>query len=331
MACAPVVCCEAHVSAVQLTGTQYTVEFTGSVPLNLPTPIRPDGSRSYYYAEYPDKPHANGGDPKPSNVGVEKSPDEKDTKEIAPIPVALAAQTQSEAQYPEKHDGQGSEVQAETPVEAETSNTEAPHSGHFELLKRGIDAWNFARRSKPEVQPNLRGANLRSVLKEEYATRIDFSRTDLREANLAGLHLYKPSFVGASLCSANLEGSSWIGANTEGMESYVVRYAFANLSKAMLAGADLSGTQMEKACLQGADFRQSNLKSANFSYSKLRGLRFDGADLRNANFRGADLTEAILDGADFRGADLSTTTVTRAQLAKAQTDSTTKLPVDWDF
>jgi len=38
-----------------------------------------------------------------------------------------------------------------------------------------------------------------------------------------------------------------------------------------------------------------------------------------------------LDEADLRGADLSTTIVTCEQVAKAKTDSTTKLPVDWEF
>ena len=333
MSSPPVVCCETRVSAVRLSGTVYTVEFTDSAPLNLPTPIRPDGSKSYYYAEGPEKPHATNGGSQCSATVAEKGLDNKNERKTV-LSLANAAQTEGVAQSEGQYCGQRSDVHAAVPVEAEAPTTETQHSGHLELLKRGIDAWNFARRSKPEVEPNLRGADLRSVLKGAYMTSINFSRTDLRDANLSGLRLYNASFVRATLRSANLAKSSWIGANVSGPESMDVRVAdgyHANLSCARLDGADLSSAQLEKACLHAADFRGSNLKSANFSYSKLRGLRFDGANLQCADFRGADLTDATLHGADFRGADLSTATVTRAQLAKAKTDSTTKLPVDWDF
>lgn len=323
----PVVCCEARVSAVQPSGTLYTVEFDDCRPLELPTPIRPDGYKSFYYAECPDSEQIPGGNSQGNSVGAEEDLDHITSAQATPI--------QNESLNPQSGEGnQVGDVNSSVALTSDSSTPDSQRSGHLELLQRGIDTWNFARRSKPDVQPKLNGADLRPVLKGRHMQAINLSRADLCQANLSGLVLRNPSFVRASLRSANLEGSNWAGANSNGPESPQIRLAegyYANFTGAILNESDLSGASLEKACLHGADFRQANLKSADFSNSMLRGLRFDGADLRCVKFLGADLTDAILDGADLRGADLSTTVVSRKQLDKAKIDATTRLPVDWDF
>ena len=152
----------------------------------------------------------------------------------------------------------------------------------------------------------------------------------MRCANLAGLAFRQPVLVEASLVGADLTGAIWQNAQPNSTLLDILESMHLSLRGANLEGANLSRTTFERPFLHGASFRHAKLVDANFNGS-LAGICFDGADLRRANLRGADLTNATFDGADLRGADLSTATVTEWQLARALTDSSTKLPVDWGF
>lgn len=97
------------------------------------------------------------------------------------------------------------------------------------------------------------------------------------------------------------------------------------------------GARGERAELRNAILQQADLHDANLERADLGGVRLSVADLMRTNLKGADLRGAdlwmsdmkdtILDGADLRGANLSEVTrLTRAQLATAITDETTRLP-----
>ena len=153
----------------------------------------------------------------------------------------------------------------------------------------------------------------------------------MRRANLAGLAFRQPVLVEASLVGADLTGAIWQNAQPNSTLLDILESMHLSLRGANLEGANLSRTTFEKPFLRGASFRHAKLVDANFNGSALAGICFDGADLRRANLRGADLTNATFDGGDLRGADLSTATITEQQVARALTDSSTKLPVDWGF
>jgi len=208
-----------------------------------------------------------------------------------------------------------------------------PQSKHLELLRRSIGDWNFARKSKPDVKPDLAGADLTEALgKAGSRASVQLAGADMRGANLAGLAFEEPVPVEASLVGADLTSASWQEACKRGsilLEIYEAKRL--NLRGANLDGANLSRTSFKRPYLHGANFRRAKLVDADFRDSALAGICFDGADLRRANLRGADLTNTSLDGADLRGADLSTATITEQQVARAITDSDTKLPVDWEF
>lgn len=53
---------------------------------------------------------------------------------------------------------------------------------HFEILRRGRDAWNHWRRQNPSIQPDLRNADLTPYDLRDY----DLRSTDLRGADLRG-------------------------------------------------------------------------------------------------------------------------------------------------
>jgi uncharacterized protein YjbI with pentapeptide repeats len=202
----------------------------------------------------------------------------------------------------------------------------------LELLRQGIAEWNFARKNKPDVKPRLEGADLREVLGKagSYAS-VQLAGADMRRANLEGLAFHQPVLVEASLVGADLTGVIWREAQPNSTLLRFLESMHLNLRGANLEGANLARTTFEKPFLRGVSFRHAKLVDADFSGSALAGICFDGADLRRANLRGADLTSATFDGADLRGADLSTATVTESQVARALTDGSTKLPVDWGF
>ncbi|BAZ33176.1 pentapeptide repeat-containing protein [Cylindrospermum sp. NIES-4074] len=102
----------------------------------------------------------------------------------------------------------------------------------------------------------------------------------------------------------------------------IERYAAGqrDFSKAELSDASLPGVD-----LKGCDFSYADLSAANLSGANLRGCDLSFADLSQANLRDADLRGALLISADLRHAD-----ITGAKLEKADGDSTTHFPQNFD-
>lgn len=94
------------------------------------------------------------------------------------------------------------------------------------------------------------------------------------------------------------------------------------LDRMLLTHADL-----RRADLRGAHARGAVLNFADLRGALLHGARLDGARLHRADLRGAALAGAVLTGADLTGADLrDCEDLTRAQVAAATSDATTRLP-----
>ena len=80
---------------------------------------------------------------------------------------------------------------------------------------------------------------------------------------------------------------------------------------------------------RNADLVGAPLRDADLRWADLRGAYLLGADLRGADLRLADLLGADLRGAQLHGADLTGALfVTPPQVASAQGDATTRLPLD---
>lgn len=318
----PAVCCEATVQAVRPRGTLFEVEFTNARTLNLAPAIRPDGKESCYFIE--------AGGAGPGEVGDSVNSADAATDEAARSQTEPSAQLNSNpALLPAKTATQDSSASAK--------RESRPPSMHLELLQRGIEHWNFARRRKPDVKPNLQGCDLREVLGrariEAFGNAgVQLAGADMRGANLAGLIFRRPVLCDVSFAGADLTGAKWRSADRSFIGSAAASTKCGvDLRAANLEGANLSLTTFEEPWLVGTNFRGAKIVDVDFSGSRLKGICFDGAVLLNANLRGADLTDASFKGADLRAADLSTATVTRQQVAQAITDRDTKLPVDWEF
>ena len=155
---------------------------------------------------------------------------------------------------------------------------------HLAILKKGVAAWNKWREQHPDVEPDLRGANLNG-------------------ANLLGAYLHGANLRQADLVQANLSRANLSGTNLNR----------ANLSGANLSGANLGRADFSMANLSGADLRVANLNVADLSYANLRGANLSEADLSSANLIGADLRET-----DFGEATLAWTIFANEYLSTAK-------------
>lgn len=150
---------------------------------------------------------------------------------------------------------------------------------HMQLIHQGTEAWNHWRENNPDETPDLSQADLRGK---------QFSKINLRNANLQ---------------EAKLQ--------------------FSNFTEAILNGANIKKTKFLESNLQKADLENANLEGANFFEANLQHANLQNANAQQAQFNDdVMLNQANLKGCDLRGA----TGLTVGQIESAITDKTTKLP-----
>ncbi|HEU5377988.1 MAG TPA: toll/interleukin-1 receptor domain-containing protein, partial [Ktedonobacteraceae bacterium] len=110
----------------------------------------------------------------------------------------------------------------------------------LKILQQGSEAWNRWRIERPDIEPDLRTADLHGKM----LTGINFDRTRLDGANLRN----------ANLCSASLKSAS-------------------------LSQADLSDATLRCALLDKTLFRETLLQKTNFHKALLRETLFLNVDL----------------------------------------------------
>jgi uncharacterized protein YjbI with pentapeptide repeats len=137
---------------------------------------------------------------------------------------------------------------------------------HLKILMQSVEAWNHWRRTNPEIEPDLSGA--------------DLSNADLTYANLGVASLEKANLTNCNFSQADL---SW-----------------ANLSQADLSKASLINVNLNSATLSDAKLSGASILWANFSYADLNNAIFREANLGNTVFGDTNLTGAIgLDSCRF--------------------------------
>ena len=179
---------------------------------------------------------------------------------------------------------------------------------HLKILKQGVKTWNKWRSMNPSLEPDL----TRSDLQGRNLREIDFSKTDLVEANLRTTLLGRATLRGAKLSGAELRDCDFTGADLVGVD----------LCKAHLRGAPFSEANLSKADLSGAQLFLASLARANLSEASLRGARLLDADLVGANLRGTNLASAHLRRADLRMADLTGCDLDGCDLTEARIATT---------
>jgi len=181
------------------------------------------------------------------------------------------------------------------------------------ILRQGVEVWNKWRKEYPNVEVDLRKANLRGAdLMEASLLRADLMEADLSVANLGRANLRIANLSRTNLRQANLIRADLGGAN--------------------LSGADLREAYLFEAELSGADLSEANLSEANLIHAALRGANLSRADLRRADLIHADLMEASLISAELTGANLSHVNLVKADVTNTNVTNCNVYAVNvWDL
>lgn len=182
------------------------------------------------------------------------------------------------------------------------------------------------------VGADLTGADLRGAdLSDAYCgwgDGADLTEANLTSADLRDVKLGVPDFTRANLTDANVAGVHFDGCPETG---------YPILRQANLTRANLTRAKLVNVTLEGADCTDAKLSHAVLIVANLTAATLAGTDLTRADRRGADLTDAILPGgppwdlADLVGGNLSnaslrTESLQGDALSAARWDNTTRWP-----
>ncbi len=222
------------------------------------------------------------------------------------------------------------------------------NSSHLKKLKEGAKAWNKWRKENKDILPDLSKADLTEInpfIIPEHSDEplyadlslFNFSKTNLKKANLTGVklsgaNLSLADLSGANLYEADLRKANLMEANLQKSTLSYVRLDVANLAKANLTKANLSEARLKKANLKNAtlveieadlvrliyaDLSRANLTKAKMMDANCFGANFKKATLIKVDLLGATLVETNFSGADLRNADLSQTALSKSNFEKA--------------
>jgi hypothetical protein len=154
---------------------------------------------------------------------------------------------------------------------------------HLRILEQGVKAWNQWREENPEIWPDLSGADLENLFKEEVAAGIE---SEVR----------RRIFLGSKGYGANLSGINFAGASLWG-----ARAQFVNLSGANLAKTDLTRANLRYADLSEADLSDASLYEADLYFTNLSGATLVNTSLLRARLVETNLENAKLDHCYIHG------------------------------
>jgi hypothetical protein len=183
------------------------------------------------------------------------------------------------------------------------------NAGHLTQLQEGVEAWNQWRAAHPDIRPNLREVRLIQM----GCGGIDFSRTNLTDADLTLSNL-----SGANLTKANLTRAVLSGSDLSSADLSQAILADATLDFAHFTQADLSGADLRKADLENADLSGADLTNVNLSQADLFGAVFTGANLSGANLVAARLLDTSFERANLTGCRVYRVSVWNVNLVGAQ-------------
>jgi hypothetical protein len=141
----------------------------------------------------------------------------------------------------------------------------------LDLLQQGVKNWNAWRTQRPDMHPDLGGADLSGA---------DLTNAILSEADLSGANLIKTDLSGATLYGATLYGAILYGAILRETNLVKTNLVKTNLNMADLTRADLSSANVSGASLKGTNFSSANLSRVNLSSSYVGWTVFGDIDLR---------------------------------------------------
>ncbi|MAY83549.1 MAG: hypothetical protein CMP59_05375 [Flavobacteriales bacterium] len=132
--------------------------------------------------------------------------------------------------------------------------------------------------------------------------KLDFSYSDLNNADLKNAEFIGMNLKGSNLNKANLEG---------------VKFRNSDLSKCLLYEAQLDNSTLLHCQIVGAYFDWSSMNNSNFTGSDLTGSQIKSSSLLNSVLDSADMKWTVLNNSNFKGSSLIETDLWSAQLIDA--------------
>jgi uncharacterized protein YjbI with pentapeptide repeats len=179
------------------------------------------------------------------------------------------------------------------------------NSEHFDVLKRGCDAWNQWRSDHASVAVDLSGVEISPSCFAATCLTPE-GRVDWRNINLRGVNLSHATFSGVDMADANCNGAD--------LQS--VTFSSSNLSHVMFDGADLSHSKFWEGHAPGASFWDAVLQETVLSGAQLDGANFTNANMAHANLEGAHLANAELWRANLHNANLGGANLFKANMTE---------------
>jgi uncharacterized protein YjbI with pentapeptide repeats len=182
---------------------------------------------------------------------------------------------------------------------------------HLEILKQGVGQWNRWREERPDVRPDLSGAELiRFGLQKANFSNTNLQAAKLEGADLSDANLRESSLKVAMMSVANLYRADLSAADLFGADLTGARLVIARLDDAFLVNAELRGASLIETRLNRANLAGAGLEFANFKLAQLESANLEGANLgwtgfNRANLDGANFAEALTRYTIFADLDLS--------------------------
>ena len=194
---------------------------------------------------------------------------------------------------------------------------------HFDILKRGKNAWNDWRAKYPKIIPSLNFSKIFGLDLSGYDLKqADFTQSEMRETSFSGAHLDD-----ADMSFSKIENVDFSRAHLTGASIGSCTISATSFKEALLLSALFSDNVCEKVdfsraiglqCeLSGSTFRNSKFSKATFTESSFSKAKLSGCNLRGASLHGADFTLADLEKTKLQGAYLENACFDRANLAGA--------------
>ena len=140
-------------------------------------------------------------------------------------------------------------------------------------------------------------ANLSHSLERQVL--INFSASNLKESDFAGVSAHKGKFKASALRGANFAGADLTSSSFEASDVREANFDRANLTDCSFSTSDLTDANFRKSVFVRTNVSMSSLKGAMFIDVKLTDAKLTMTDLRKTTFE-----NCIFHGVDFKYSDL---------------------------
>ncbi|MBA3681157.1 MAG: pentapeptide repeat-containing protein [Bacteroidetes bacterium] len=127
----------------------------------------------------------------------------------------------------------------------------------------------------------------------------DFSGSNLKEVDFAGVKAHKRKFNGSTLRGSNFEGADLTGSAFTASDASEANFDGTDLTDCSLSATDLTNASFVQTILVRTEFTASNLAGAKFTDAKLLNVKLVTTDLRKTIFN-----KCVFNGVDFKHSDL---------------------------